>query len=41
MSSSRAAAGDITARAAFWSQAAVSQAAAVATGSVPPLTNPK
>ena len=41
MSSSLAAAGDITASATFWSQAAVSQAAAVAMGSVPPVTNPK
>jgi len=26
---------------AFWSQAAISQAAATATGSAPPVTNPK
>ena len=39
--SSRAAAGDITARAAFWSQAAISHAAATAAGSAPPVTNPK
>ena len=39
--SSRAAAGDMTVRPAFWSQAAISQAAATATGSAPPVTNPK
>ncbi len=33
--------GDITGRAAFWSQAAVSQAAACAIGSAPPVTKPK
>ena len=39
--SSRAAAGDMTLSAAFWSQAAVSQAAACAAGSAPPVTKPK
>src|SRR6516225_1157853 len=35
------AAGDITDSAAFWSQAVISQAAACATGSAPPVTKPK
>src|SRR5262249_60571590 len=35
------AAGDITDSAAFWSQTAVSQAAACATGSAPPVTQPQ
>jgi len=35
------AAGDITDSAAFWSQAAISQAAACATGNAPPVTKPK
>ena len=36
-----ATAGLITCMALFWSQADTSQSAARATGSVPPLTNPK
>ncbi len=40
-SSRRAAVGDIAASAAFWSHAALNQAAAWAMGSVPPFTNPK
>ena len=38
---SRAATGDITGSAAFWSHAAASQALPIATGYVAPVTNPK
>ena len=39
--SAAAAAGDITCRPTFWSHADVSQSAATATGSAPPVTKPK
>ena len=39
--SAPAAAGDITSRPAFWSHIEVSQSAASAAGSVPPITQPK
>ena len=41
VSSATAAAGPITYRPAFWSQALVSQSAASAAGTPPPITNPK
>jgi hypothetical protein len=41
MSSSAAAAGDITRNAQFWSQALAIQDAPSAAGTVPPVTNPK
>jgi hypothetical protein len=40
-SSATAAAGEIAYRPAFWSQALVSQSAASAAGTPPPITNPK
>ena len=41
ISSNRDAAGDMIAKAPFWSQAAASQPAARAAGRVPPVTKPK
>ena len=40
-SSATDAAGEIAYRPAFWSQALVSQSAAIAAGTLPPMTNPK
>jgi hypothetical protein len=41
VSSATAAAGDMTCIAVFWSHAEVSQSAATAAGSAPPVTKPK